>query len=233
MTSEIKPRKHIPCDSCYAVGCSASTECSDLYQRCDYTLLSSRVAELESELVEARGQLAGELPCSGCEALGKAEADLEAIGATVCDLVVKLGQEEAENDELISDLTRVRGELDLYKGSSAAHDDLQRQLERWEAEVSREMPSDFKDWWQNSRLEHPLVARLVLESRRERADLADEDRAALEKQLAEAHAVIEAVRGIAENEEYWVTHTATGETVAEKELRALLPTPPKGKPDDE
>ena len=46
-----------------------------------------------------------------------------------------------------------------------------RQLAEWETEVGLEMPTDFKDWWQNSKNEHPLVARLVLENRRK--ELAD------------------------------------------------------------
>ena len=42
----------------------------------DKTTLVNRILALESELAEARGQLAGDLPCSGCEALDTATADL-------------------------------------------------------------------------------------------------------------------------------------------------------------
>lgn len=45
-----------------------------------------------------------------------------------------------------------------------------RKLELWETEVSKEMPPDFKDWWQNSKEEWPIVARLVLENRRRDAE---------------------------------------------------------------
>lgn len=41
-------------------------------------------------------------------------------------------------------------------------------LVAWETELSKVMPSDFKDWWNNSKTEWPLVARLVIESLRER-----------------------------------------------------------------
>jgi len=34
------------------------------------------------------------------------------------------------------------------------------------------MPPDFKDWWQNDRSEWPLIARLTIESLREREELA-------------------------------------------------------------
>ena len=44
--------------------------------------------------------------------------------------------------------------------------DLER-LKAYDEEISKEMPEDFKDWWENSPEEFPLVARLVLEGRRE------------------------------------------------------------------
>ena len=43
--------------------------------------------------------------------------------------------------------------------------DLER-LKAYDDEISKEMPLDFKDWWENSPEEYPLVARLVLEGRR-------------------------------------------------------------------
>lgn len=45
-------------------------------------------------------------------------------------------------------------------------------LVAWETELSKVMPPDFKDWWQNSKTEWPLVARTVIESLREREDIA-------------------------------------------------------------
>ena len=44
--------------------------------------------------------------------------------------------------------------------------DLER-LKLYDEEISKEMPKDFKDFWENSKEEWPLVARLVLEGRRE------------------------------------------------------------------
>jgi len=44
--------------------------------------------------------------------------------------------------------------------------DLER-LKLYDEEISKEMPLDFKDWWENSKDELPLVTRLVLEGRRE------------------------------------------------------------------
>jgi hypothetical protein len=41
----------------------------------------------------------------------------------------------------------------------------------YETEISKEMPPDFKDWWENDKSEWPLVARLVLENRRNRNEL--------------------------------------------------------------
>ena len=40
-------------------------------------------------------------------------------------------------------------------------------LKLYDEEISKEMPKDFKDFWENSKEEWPLVARLVLEGRRE------------------------------------------------------------------
>jgi cephalosporin-C deacetylase-like acetyl esterase len=48
--------------------------------------------------------------------------------------------------------------------------DLQR-LQAYDEELSKEMPTDFKDWWENSKDEWPVVARLVLEGRRRERDL--------------------------------------------------------------
>jgi hypothetical protein len=47
--------------------------------------------------------------------------------------------------------------------------DLER-LKAYDEEISKEIPLDFKDWWQNSKEEWPLVTRLVLEGRREQVE---------------------------------------------------------------
>jgi hypothetical protein len=41
--------------------------------------------------------------------------------------------------------------------------DLER-LQAYDKELSKVMPSDYKDWWMNSKDEWPLVARYVIES---------------------------------------------------------------------
>ena len=40
--------------------------------------------------------------------------------------------------------------------------DLER-LQAYDEELSKVMPKDYKDWWENSKNEWPLVARLVIE----------------------------------------------------------------------
>lgn len=40
-------------------------------------------------------------------------------------------------------------------------------LKAYDEEISKVMPEDFKDWWENSKDEWPLVTRLVLEARQE------------------------------------------------------------------
>ena len=46
-------------------------------------------------------------------------------------------------------------------------------LAKWEAELSKVMPSDFKDWWQNSRDEWPEIARRVIQDLRKNAELVE------------------------------------------------------------
>jgi hypothetical protein len=49
---------------------------------------------------------------------------------------------------------------------------LERELNKWESELSSVMPADFKDWWQNSKTEWPEVAKGVIASLRERETFA-------------------------------------------------------------
>jgi hypothetical protein len=42
--------------------------------------------------------------------------------------------------------------------------ELEQQLAAWETEIGAVMPTDFKDWHQNAKSEHPIVARSVIES---------------------------------------------------------------------
>ena len=45
-------------------------------------------------------------------------------------------------------------------------------LVAWETELSKVMPPDFKDWWQNSKSEWPMIARMTIERLRETEQLA-------------------------------------------------------------
>jgi regulator of replication initiation timing len=49
---------------------------------------------------------------------------------------------------------------------------LKKQLQSWEDELSKVMPADFKDWWENSKSEWPIIAKLVIENLREREKIA-------------------------------------------------------------
>ena len=62
---------------------------------------------------------------------------------------------------------------------------LERELTAWHTELSKVMPPDFKDWWQNSKAEWPLVARLVIEGKNRERAAADEYTATIERELAE------------------------------------------------
>ena len=64
--------------------------------------------------------------------------------------------------------------------------ELERELTQWQAELSKVMPPDFKDWWQNSKAEWPLVARLVIEGKNRERAAADEYTARIERELAES-----------------------------------------------
>ena len=49
--------------------------------------------------------------------------------------------------------------------------DLER-LKAYDDELSKVMPPDFKDWWQNSKDEWPEIAAAVITNLREREELA-------------------------------------------------------------
>ena len=67
---------------------------------------------------------------------------------------------------------------------------LERELNAFHGELSKAMPSDYKDWWQNSKAEWPLVARVTIEHLREREQSALEDLERLERELNEARAAL-------------------------------------------
>jgi hypothetical protein len=57
---------------------------------------------------------------------------------------------------------------EIMEMMAADPDKVADMLVAWESEVSSVMPSDFKDWWQNSKWEWPVVTRLVIENLRKR-----------------------------------------------------------------
>jgi hypothetical protein len=59
-------------------------------------------------------------------------------------------------------------------------------LAKWESELSRTMPADFKDWWQNSPDEWPEVARMVIEGLRKQVEMTDKAAEARVKELETA-----------------------------------------------
>jgi len=72
--------------------------------------------------------------------------------------------------------------------------DLER-LKLYDEEISKEMPLDFKDWWENSKEEWPLVARYVLERRRGEIEWLEIALIAKDQKIKELEAEIELLRG--------------------------------------
>lgn len=70
-------------------------------------------------------------------------------------------------------------------------------LAKWESELSKVMPQDFKDWWQNSREEWPEVASMVIEGLHKQVKLADRAAEARVKELEEERKDISSCRDAA------------------------------------
>lgn len=70
---------------------------------------------------------------------------------------------------LLEDLQKIKSELD--------------RLRRYDDEISSVMPKDYKDWWQGSKEEWPLIAKFSIESLREREEIAWEHLAIANKKL--------------------------------------------------
>jgi predicted transcriptional regulator len=67
-------------------------------------------------------------------------------------------EQSDRTNQRIEDLEAIKSEL--------------ARLKRYDEELSSVMPKDYKDWWQNSPEEWPLVAKCSIESLREREELA-------------------------------------------------------------
>jgi len=78
-------------------------------------------------------------------------------------------EEYDEHKERLDDLLKIQSELD--------------RLQRYDDELSSVMPEDYKDWWQNSKEEWPIVAKSFIESLREREEIAWEHLAIANKKL--------------------------------------------------
>jgi len=91
---------------------------------------------------------------------------------------------------LLSDQKRLEGFAATYRRRADEADDARADLAKWESELSKVMPPDFKDWWQNSKAEWPLVARLAIESARKSEGIAWQQ---IETARAESDALAEAL----------------------------------------
>jgi len=83
--------------------------------------------------------------------------------------IESLSEEYDFNKELYDNLLKIKLEL--------------ARLQRYDDELSSVMPEDYKDWWQNSKEEWPLVAKSSIESLREREEIAWEHLAIANKKL--------------------------------------------------
>lgn len=81
------------------------------------------------------------------------------------NLVDRLAEDYDYHDEHLKNLKTIRELIANTK------DELAR-LKRYDEELSAIMPKDFKDWWENSKEEWPIVARGVIENLRKREELA-------------------------------------------------------------
>ena len=55
--------------------------------------------------------------------------------------------------------------------SEETYEQIKAERDTYRAELSAVMPKDYKDWWQNSKLEWPLVAALTIANMRDQNDL--------------------------------------------------------------
>lgn len=78
-------------------------------------------------------------------------------------------EEYDEIKERLDDLQQIKSEL--------------ARLQRYDEELSSVMPKDYKDWWQNTKEEWPIVAKSSIESLREREEIAWEHLSIANKKL--------------------------------------------------
>lgn len=81
---------------------------------------------------------------------------------TLCNMVLGENASDRSDEALINGVRQVLILVDQLASSKKA----------WETELSKVMPSDYKDWWENSKEEWPMIARLTIESLRKREQAA-------------------------------------------------------------
>jgi hypothetical protein len=91
------------------------------------------------------------------------EADLEG-------LALEIREETNFEHNAIDYLSKMYDEVKEHRDNFLKIKSELERLQRYDDEISKEMPKDYKDWWKNSKEEWPLVARLTLEGRRESID---------------------------------------------------------------
>jgi len=57
--------------------------------------------------------------------------------------------------------------LNISGSASETTEQKLQRLDAYDEELSKVMPPDFKDWWQNNKVEWPLIARFTIERLRE------------------------------------------------------------------
>jgi phytoene dehydrogenase-like protein len=109
--------------------------------------------------------------------ISEVEADLEG-------LAIEIREETNFEDNAIEYLSEMYDTVKEHRDNLFKIKSELKRLQRYDDEISKEMPEDYKDWWQNSKEEWPLITRLTLEGRRESIDQLYDDIDHLRYELA-------------------------------------------------
>ena len=102
------------------------------------------------------------------------EAQKEAGGPEAYAMQSRLDEDD-QNALMSKEEVRVGNKMKL----------LLAEIKLWRSELSKVMPPDFKDWWQNSPREWPIVARWCIENLRNRLNLAHNEEDALINRISQ------------------------------------------------
>lgn len=105
------------------------------------------------------------------------EADLEGIS-------LEIREETNFEPNCVDSLSEMYDEVKEHRDNLLEIKSELERLRRYDDEISKEMPKDYKDWWKNSKEEWPLVVRLTLEGRRESIEQLYDDIDYLRNELA-------------------------------------------------